>query len=438
MAKGIYLKRKFLDELERLLKGAMGNLWKAFATDTTVWSGHSWVDTTRMYDTEAAGSRLLDRLRFGIDVQRMTLVTTSQSLKYQDVKDAAEIQFPDHQIKSSRAAHIVHLLHKAKTPTRASWVRTLSLSKNLCCRDRRQGWWCQRCHGWAQWTWRRRCRRIRWSRTSACRWWWWRCRQWWWRLQWTPRSSQLPDRHWLTCAGLDNGPQVHWRQDDQAAQAGVRWPWMQCDWRLQGQQQWKGQSWQNVSRILFSEQASREKGFACAAWGWKPAISFFRGWIQRWHRKALRHVFDFHDQPSIADTHQVFGSLNPKYTKVMVLDTACQKSCCSTAWLDGKKASLAEINLRVRTIPNSGPFEFRHGPAQDSHQHVQIPVCFDEDEKNMMLIGASFFKPLTTSPSWPAMISWPTSWRWFWTYPARKLSSGCSTSPCPPARLQDA
>ena len=98
MVKGIYLKRKFLDEFERLQR-RHGESVKSFCNryhrvERSLQS--VGVDTSNMYDTEAAGSRLLDRLRLGIDAQRMILVATSQSLRYQDVKDAAEIQFPDH------------------------------------------------------------------------------------------------------------------------------------------------------------------------------------------------------------------------------------------------------------------------------------------------------------------------------------------------------
>ena len=115
-------------------------------------------------------------------------------------------------------------------------------------------------------------------------------------------------------------------------------------------------------------------------------------------KRPMARFFTFMVTHQIADTHQVFGSFNPKFTKVMVLDTACQKSCCSTAWLDSKKTSLAEINLRVRTTPCREPFEFGHGPTQYSHEHVQIPVCFDEGEKNMMLIGASVISTTNNIP----------------------------------------
>ena len=98
MVKGVYLKRKFLDDFERLQR-RNGETVKAFCNRyhrveralLTV-----GINTSNMYDPESAGSRLLDRLRLGVESQRLILVATGQSLRYQDIKDAAEIQFPEH------------------------------------------------------------------------------------------------------------------------------------------------------------------------------------------------------------------------------------------------------------------------------------------------------------------------------------------------------
>ena len=98
MVKGIYLKRKYLDEFERLqrrpgegVKSFCNRYHRVERSLSTV-----GVNTSAMYDDEAAGSRLLDRLRLGLEAQRMILVATGQSLNYQRIKDAAELQFPEH------------------------------------------------------------------------------------------------------------------------------------------------------------------------------------------------------------------------------------------------------------------------------------------------------------------------------------------------------
>ena len=49
-----------------------------------------------MYDSEARGARLLERLRLTADQQRLVLIGAGQSLKFEDVKEAAQLQFPEH------------------------------------------------------------------------------------------------------------------------------------------------------------------------------------------------------------------------------------------------------------------------------------------------------------------------------------------------------
>lgn len=84
MSKGIYLKRKFLDEFERLGR-KNGESIKAFCNryhraERALQS--VGIQVGSMYDEEAAGSRLLDRMRLGVESQRLILVATGQSLRY--------------------------------------------------------------------------------------------------------------------------------------------------------------------------------------------------------------------------------------------------------------------------------------------------------------------------------------------------------------------
>ena len=98
MVKGIYLKRKLLDDFERLSRRANESI-RSF-TNRYHRCERSLaavgVHVNHMYDEEAAGSRLLDRMRLSAEAQRMILVATSNSICYQDVKEAAETQFPEH------------------------------------------------------------------------------------------------------------------------------------------------------------------------------------------------------------------------------------------------------------------------------------------------------------------------------------------------------
>ena len=98
MVKGIYLKRKLLDDFERLSRRvnesirSFTNRYHRCERSLAAVGVH----VNHMYDEEAAGSRLLDRMRLSAEAQRMILVATSNSIRYQDVKEAAETQFPEH------------------------------------------------------------------------------------------------------------------------------------------------------------------------------------------------------------------------------------------------------------------------------------------------------------------------------------------------------
>eukprot|EP00913_Durusdinium_trenchii_P002668 g2469.t1 len=98
MVKGVYLKRKFLDDFERLSR-RNGESIRAFTNryhrcERSLQS--VGVQVSNMYDDEAAGSRLMDRMRLGAEAQRMILIATGNSLRYRDIKEAAETQFPEH------------------------------------------------------------------------------------------------------------------------------------------------------------------------------------------------------------------------------------------------------------------------------------------------------------------------------------------------------
>ena len=100
----------------------------------------------------------------------------------------------------------------------------------------------------------------------------------------------------------------------------------------------------------------------------------------------------------IPEGNLVFSNNTPQYVNYMVMDTACQKSCCSTLWLEHQMKSLKNHNLRVRTFPSREPFEFGHGPTQYSEVHVHLPVCFDNNLTNMVLLGGSVLSTTNNIP----------------------------------------
>ena len=97
-AKKIYLKRKFLSEYESIARYA-GEGMRVYVnryhrTEKALLS--IGIDVSLTYDSESRGSRLLDRAKLSLEQQRMILVGTGQSLNFQDIKNALVLQYPDH------------------------------------------------------------------------------------------------------------------------------------------------------------------------------------------------------------------------------------------------------------------------------------------------------------------------------------------------------
>ena len=51
-----------------------------------------------MYDSESRGARLLELMRLGLEQQHLILVAANQSLEFDVVREAAQVQFPDHRL----------------------------------------------------------------------------------------------------------------------------------------------------------------------------------------------------------------------------------------------------------------------------------------------------------------------------------------------------
>ena len=85
--------------------------------------------------------------------------------------------------------------------------------------------------------------------------------------------------------------------------------------------------------------------------------------------------------------HQVLANSVHSFKNYMVLDTACQRTCCSTKWFDEWSKNASKKHLQAKTTSNREPFEFGHGPPQYSHLHAYIPVCFDYHLQSICLVG---------------------------------------------------
>ena len=98
MTRSIYLKRKYLHEYEYVQR-SNGETIRSFCNrySRIERSLHSvGISVDGMYDSESRGARLLDRFRLNLDQQRLILVASGQSLEFEVICEAAQIQFPDH------------------------------------------------------------------------------------------------------------------------------------------------------------------------------------------------------------------------------------------------------------------------------------------------------------------------------------------------------
>ena len=95
--KMIYQKRKFLHEFENMRRYAGENM-RAFINRFRRSQRNLksvGIDISGTYDTESLGARLLDRSGLTAEQQRMILVGTQQSLRFEAVSEAMVLQFPD-------------------------------------------------------------------------------------------------------------------------------------------------------------------------------------------------------------------------------------------------------------------------------------------------------------------------------------------------------
>ena len=86
--------------------------------------------------------------------------------------------------------------------------------------------------------------------------------------------------------------------------------------------------------------------------------------------------------------NKVYGTNMQALCQYIVLDTACQKSCCSSRWMEQHDQLLGNYHLCTKYQEMHEPFEFGHGPTQYSDFHVYIPSCFNFTSRSTCLLGA--------------------------------------------------
>ena len=96
--RAIYQKRKYMHDFEHISRFASESV-RSFCNryhrvERALQS--CGVDIAPMYDSEARGARLLERLRLSSEQQRLILIGAGQSLHFDSIKEAAQLQFPEH------------------------------------------------------------------------------------------------------------------------------------------------------------------------------------------------------------------------------------------------------------------------------------------------------------------------------------------------------
>ena len=60
-----------------------------------------------------------------------------------------------------------------------------------------------------------------------------------------------------------------------------------------------------------------------------------------------------------------------------VLDTACQRTCCSERWLNELVSLLLSLKLEVQETSDKEGFQFGPGPVQYGTSHAFMPACLN-------------------------------------------------------------
>ena len=427
MTRAVYLKRRYLHEFEYIQRGANETI-RAFCNryNRVERSLHSvGIDVQGMYDSESRGSRLLERLRLGLDQQRLILVASGQSLQFDVIREAAQIQFPEH-----RPTPAVVYSREFDNPGRSESSQASRPSQPFQrpldkghSKGKGKGN-SKTSHGSGP------------SKTYV-----------------TEVSNEQPQdledddepqQEADDAEPLDDADEVGETADDDQSNtleedlAEVARCLIVTARRLQGIT--LGRKFSGPPKSLQQRKAESH----CAVCGerghWKgdpeckqsggtdsgtgKGGSKPKGSNDRKQQSGGKKVFQvshpggYHREVAFNDTpeydksnpsdetygkaftsfmvwvpdfkiNQVYGNTANSFNHYLILDTACQKTCCSTSWLTSWENHVMKFNIYPKTFPCREPFEFGHGPTQYSEQHALLFSCFDGTPETTCIIGAS-------------------------------------------------
>ncbi|CAE7509174.1 RE1 [Symbiodinium sp. CCMP2456] len=403
--RAIYLKRKFLHDYEYLGRRNTETV-RAFCnryqrTEKSLLA--AGIDVSGMYDAEARGSRLLDRLRLTAEQQRLILVATGQSLSFDAVKGAAQMQFPEHRPAPPTVYHREFENGGGRAQDEGKDAGGKPGNKGGG-KDHRQQ------------------RPPKGSRKNQPR-------------PYKAYVAEEAPEHEDENPGddLPEIPEGEEEDENEAADEEEMIPDGGDDGdnletvmqevaecltvtarRLQGVT--LGRKFSSGGKGKSIEQ--RKKNSRCSVFGekghWqgdaagtKPESK--KGAAKRvlavYHPSGVEAQAPMQD-PSPEETQefgsyfttvmtmhagplQVFLSRPGDFAGYAVLDTACQRSLCSSKWLEKHRQQLRQLKLDAKTQAEHEGFQFGTGPVQTSCMHAYFPVCLDGSHSTCALFGAS-------------------------------------------------
>ena len=100
-------------------------------------------------------------------------------------------------------------------------------------------------------------------------------------------------------------------------------------------------------------------------------------------------VRDLNSNTNPDSTFEAFIAETIDFAGYMILDTACQRSCCSREWLDVHSKILHNYHMDAKIISACDTFQFGAGPPKTSKQRAYFPVSFFGQDTQGIILGAS-------------------------------------------------
>lgn len=73
----------------------------------------------------------------------------------------------------------------------------------------------------------------------------------------------------------------------------------------------------------------------------------------------------------------------------MIIDTACQRSCCSSRWLDVHNRMLSNYHLKSHIVQSSDNFQFGSGGIHRALQRAYVPAALPGQPEDGLILGIS-------------------------------------------------